>query len=114
MKTGPRYQMRKYQDQFRHERNLPYHRQKAQAVFRGETWLISFEDWCDLWTDELWAKRGKATDDYCMTRKDLDGPWSKENCIVMVRYDSLIKTKEWIMIKRKQRNGTQNLVNQES
>ena len=109
---NPRPHTRKYQDEFRYERNMPYLRQKAQAVFRGETWILAFEDWCNLWTPERWVNRGKGTDQLCMTRIDLDGPWSVENSIIMVRYDSIIKTKQWLMAKRRGiKNGTPSSTN---
>jgi hypothetical protein len=60
---------------------------KAQAHFRGESYELTFEDWCSLWPDDVWIKRGRQVDDLCLTRWDFAGEWSMVNVVVCTRRD---------------------------
>jgi hypothetical protein len=82
----PRYGARKYLDLFDHARYVPFLRARAQAAFRKEDWLLTFEDWCSLWsTPELWAQRGRASESLALIRLDTDGPWDYANVQIMSR-----------------------------
>lgn len=59
---------------------------RNQALWRGETWCIPFEEYCAMWK-EHWHQRGRTVDDYCMTRLDDQGPWDNTNAVIMQRYD---------------------------
>ena len=77
-----------YPEKFDRDRNLTWHRMRAQARHRGEAWDLSFEDYCEFWpTEELWRLRGRASDALCMTRLDPNGAWSRDNCVVLPRLD---------------------------
>jgi hypothetical protein len=80
-KTGP--------DPMIHRKYLPFLRARAQANFRLEDWLMSFDEYQQLWTHERWELRGKGTNDLCMTRVDHDGPWSIDNCHIVTRKQQL-------------------------
>lgn len=84
-RKAPRPETRKYIDPYYHVRNVPYLRQKAQAIFRGEIWNITFLEWCSFWTEDLWNKRGKSSDNVCMTRIDYTKPWTADNVKVVTR-----------------------------
>jgi hypothetical protein len=74
--TGP--------DPVLHKKYLTWLQQRNQARWRGETWELTFESWCDKWKD-LWENRGRERGDYCMTRHDIDGPWDDVNSVIMTR-----------------------------
>lgn len=80
--TGP--------DEYKHSMYQPWLLNKAQANFRQEGWELSFEDYYEMWKD-YWPKRGRKADDYCMTRKDWEKPWTKKNTIITIRKDHLAK-----------------------
>jgi hypothetical protein len=71
-------------DQVRHQQHVAWRQQKNQAQWRGETWDLAFDHWIELWGD-LWPRRGRLVDDYCMTRKDWELPWTRDNTHVITR-----------------------------
>ena len=71
-------------DPTRHEQHKAWRQQKNQAQFRGETWLLSFDDWISTW-GLLWPRRGRTVDCYCMTRRDWELPWTPDNVHVITR-----------------------------
>lgn len=71
-------------DETRHEQHIAWRQQKNQAQFRGETWLLAFDDWIELWGDR-WLDRGRQKGCYCMTRKDWELPWTRANAHVITR-----------------------------
>lgn len=79
-----------YPDRFDRVRNKAWNRSRTQARFRGEPWELSFADYRDFWnTEEIWAQRGRGTDDLCMTRIDDELPWSRSNCCLITRINHL-------------------------
>jgi hypothetical protein len=84
---GPDLKNRHYPDLEQHEKHIAFLRQRSQARFRGEGWTITIEEFFDLWPTDLWSQRGRKPDEYCMTRKDNEGAWSKDNCMVISRLD---------------------------
>jgi hypothetical protein len=58
---------------------------RAQALFRGEPYTLTLDEFCTLWTDELWAQRGMALDQLVMSRTDRQLPWTKDNCCIITR-----------------------------
>jgi hypothetical protein len=71
-------------DQVRHKQHCAWRQQKNQAQWRGETWALTFDVWIELWGD-LWPRRGRQVDDYCMTRRDWELPWTRANTHVITR-----------------------------
>ena len=69
-KTGP--------DPVRHQKFIAWGRARAQAHFRGEEWLLTFEDWETAWADE-WHRRGRGPDNLFLVRTDPELPWAIEN-----------------------------------
>lgn len=76
-KTGP--------DEHIREKYYAYLKHKAQCSFRGEQYELSWDDWQELWTDELFVRRGRKVDDLCLGRLDWNGVWSLENCFIQTR-----------------------------
>lgn len=70
-------------------RNTAWNRARAQAQFRGEDWSLSFEDFCELWTEERWPQRGRGIDCLCMSRLDPEGCWDRDNTVLIERQQHL-------------------------
>lgn len=64
-----------------------YSMRKSQAKARGIEFLLTFEDWWQVWQDSgHYDQMGKGLDDYCMGRKGDVGPYAVGNVeIVLVR-----------------------------
>ena len=70
-----------------HAMYTPWQRCSAQANYRGEGWEMSFTEFVQLWGDD-WHLRGRDGPDLCMTRTDVEKPWSKENCEIVTRQEA--------------------------
>jgi hypothetical protein len=57
---------------------------RNQAQWRGEAWELTWPEWRDHWTG-LWARRGRAQHELCITRKDCDQAWSNTNVVIITR-----------------------------
>lgn len=79
--TGP--------DPLTHEKFYAWHKHRSQANYRKEEYLLTFDDWQQLWPDEKFLNRGRDRDSFVLTRIERDGPWSIANCEVVTRYDQL-------------------------
>jgi len=66
------------------QKRLTFQRWKAQAKMRGEAVELTLDDWHTVWGD-LWFQRGRGIDDYCLTRKDWNLPWSRDNVEILQR-----------------------------
>jgi len=65
-----------------------YRSQKDKAAVRGINFLLSFEEWLDIWTRSgFLSERGRLSEAYCMARFGDVGPYSRDNV-------KIIKTKE--------------------
>lgn len=75
-KTGP--------DPVRHAQYQVWLQKRNQAGWRGEGWLLSFEDFVAIWADQ-WSRQGRWRDCLQMMRKNYDRPWSRDNVIIVDR-----------------------------
>lgn len=78
----------KVQGEIPHQQFVCWQKAKAQAHFRGELWMLTFEDFQHLWLGR-WEQRGRGNADYCMTREDPEGAWERSNVSVIPRIDHL-------------------------
>ena len=78
----------KVQGEIPHKQYIAWMRAKAQANYRNEVWLLSFDDYQRLWQGH-WERRGRGTQDYVMMREDHQGAWALGNVQVTQRYDYL-------------------------
>lgn len=78
-----------------HARYQPWLRARAQAHYRGETWSLSFEDWCVIWNDETWPLRGRGPKNLSMNQIDPQGGWHLNNVILMTRREQIQRRKEF-------------------
>ena len=90
--VDPRYW--KYHDYFDHVRHNAYLKAKAQAAYRNEPWHLTINDWFAVWTPELWARRGRRSEDVCMVRKNTDLPFSLDNVLIVTRYWQICRNKK--------------------
>lgn len=77
-----------------HEKHRAFLRSRSQAAFRSEPWRLTVYEFIELWPDELWQCRGRNPEDLCMVRRDLNRAWSRDNCIVITRYEQLCRGKQ--------------------
>lgn len=95
-----------YSDRFDHERHEPYLRARAQWNFRGEENDLTFEQWCELWTPELWPQRGRKTmrshgvENYALTRIDPEKPWTMTNVEVVTRTEQIARSRAMAKLRR--------------
>jgi hypothetical protein len=54
--------------------------QRSQARKRGVDWQLSFEQWFAWWGDD-YARRGRGSDDLCMSRPGDTGPYALDNIV---------------------------------
>jgi len=87
------------------QRRLTFQRWRAQCKLRGETVELTLDEWNTVWGD-LWFQRGRAIDDYCITRKDWSKPWNKHNVEILQRKDHF-QTRSF---KKRQREGDPSLL----
>ena len=86
--TGP--------DPITHDKYYAWLKHKAQAKFRKETHLLSWEDWQEFWTQDNWAERGRRSHNLCLSRIDHLGPWTVENCQIVTRREHLKRQGEFV------------------
>lgn len=99
-RTSRRWPTSLYQDDpLKQDKYYAYLKHRNQAVYRGETYLLLFEDWCEFWPDAEWIKRGRGGEDLCLTRYDFSSEWSVVNCVVCTR-------RKHFDIKREQRENS--------
>jgi hypothetical protein len=81
-KSGP--------DPVEHKKYLNWIQQKNQANFRKEGWELSFEVWKEIWGDKFHNK-GRASEDYCMTRRDDQAAWTRDNVEILTRREHVLR-----------------------
>lgn len=77
-------------DPYKHSMYHPWLKTKAQAKFRGELFELTFEDYYYFWKD-CWYNKGRKPENNCLTRKDFDKPWSRNNCEIITRQEQLVR-----------------------
>ena len=77
------------------EKRYAYLKHRSQCMYRKEPYDLSWEDWNELWTDELFAKRGRGKDDLCLARVNIRDSWNLFNCIVYTRHEHLKRNGEF-------------------
>lgn len=87
-RTGPRPHVWKIQGEIPHQQYCAWLQMKAQASYRGESWQLTFEDFQWLWQDH-WHLKGRASNQYCLTRTDPKGAWHRNNVTCTLRLDHI-------------------------
>lgn len=104
-RTGPRPHCWKVQGEQNHQQYLAWLQMRAQANYRGEMFLLSFEDFQELWQGH-WHQKGRGSGSYCLTRRDPDSDWHKDNVFCIPRLEHLRRQK---LYKQERKNGNRNL-----
>ena len=99
-RSGPRPQCWKVPGEIPHAQYLAWLQMKAQANYRKEIFLISFEDFRQLWLGR-WDQKGRGIDDFCLTRDDQRGAWVLGNVSCIPRHEHLRRTGLYKKEKRK-------------
>ena len=92
-RKGLRPHLWKYPEKQAHEQHIAWLRAKAQANFRKEIWLLSFDEFQRLWQGR-WDQRGRSITDFCMIRSDIDGAWEYSNVEIITRQEHFSRQKE--------------------
>lgn len=81
---------RVYMDPVKHDQHWAWLRKKAQAVFRGEQWTLTIEQWFKLWDDSAqWENRGRHKNSSAVFMQDPDLGWHIWNVEVCNRSNRL-------------------------
>lgn len=84
--SGPRPKLWHYRDPIKHQLHTWSMRARAQAMYRGEEWQLTDDEYIDLWLrDDRYQNRGRGLDHLCMTRRDPEGAWSLDNVEIITR-----------------------------
>ena len=70
-----------------HKMYDPHLKAKAQAMYRGEDWTLTFTEFAELWRGQ-WQFRGRDGGDLCMTRTDTEKGWHVDNCEIVTRKEA--------------------------
>jgi hypothetical protein len=85
MKKTPQ-ELREYNRQWFKTPRGRYHHQKSTSLSRGVEFLLTFEEWWDIWqTSGKWELRGRRRGQYVMARFGDRGPYERSNiriCLV--------------------------------
>ena len=73
-------------DPNRHQMYNPWQKMKAQAVFRKESWHLTFDDFFDHWNGR-WHLRGRRGIDLAMSRINPQKAWRGDNVHVLTRQE---------------------------
>lgn len=70
--------------EYLHVRYRPWVNQRNQARWRGESYQLTFDQYCELWKDH-WHNRGRHAEQYCMWRADDRLAWTVANVRITTR-----------------------------
>lgn len=91
-----------FPDPIEHEQHISWLRAKSQEKYLGRDWQITLEEYMQIWGRDLWAKRGRKTNDLAMTRKDWDKPWTKDNVEIITRGEQIQQSNRKHYARRQQ------------
>ena len=75
-------------------------RARAQAWFRGEEWLITEQEYIDLWReDDHYLRKGRTTGSLCMVRLDIEKAWTLDNVMIIERTKHFRRAHEFKRLK---------------
>ncbi len=76
-------------DPILHDKYIKWLKHKSQAAYRKEPHDLSWEDWQEIWPDDIWFQRGTAKESLCLTMIDGEIGWTKTNCEIVTRLEQL-------------------------
>lgn len=102
-RTGLRPHLWKVQGEIPHQQYLAWLQMRAQANYRKEIFALTFEEFQQLWIDR-WEQKGRASDDYCLTKEDPEGAWIWGNVLCIPRVEHLRRQKLYKALKKQNGN----------
>lgn len=88
--------------------SVPYVRyryQERNAQNRGIGFHLTFRDWWRLWQESgHWDQMGRGGDKYGMSRKDLEAPFTFDNCVIRKNGESAsinVRTRSHVTRRRR-------------
>ena len=85
---GPRPHCRRYPDPIDHKLFMDCMRARAQAWYMGQEWEITEDEYIAMWREgDLYQRKGRHNEDYCMVRKNYDLPWTLDNVQIITRLE---------------------------
>lgn len=93
-RTGIRPHTWKVQGEIPHQQYSAWVKSRAQANYRKEIWLLSFQEYQTLWMP-YWQFRGRGREDYVMMREDHNGAWALGNVLVTRRFEYLTRQAQY-------------------
>lgn len=102
-RKGPRPHCWKVQGELNHQQYMAFLQMRAQANFRREQFLLSFDDFQQLWRRH-WDLKGRSNSSYCLTRNDPGGAWELSNVECIPRVEHLRRQKLYKSKKTKWQN----------
>lgn len=69
-----------------------YHR--VTSRLRGDHWDLTWDEWRDAWLPH-WDQRGRAAQELCMCRKDIEGVWCLTNIEIITRCEHGKRIREY-------------------
>lgn len=92
------------EDPIDHKLYVDCQKARAQARYRGEEWLITEEEYIQLWReDNRYLKKGRTVDSLCLTKRDHDLAWTLDNVEFITRLEHFKTTNQHKMKMTKQR-----------
>jgi len=77
-----------------HEKYYAWQKHRAQAMYRNESYSITWEEWQKIWPTDLFLQRGRGSDDLCLMIIDRDLGWHYNNVTVLPRKEQLQRARE--------------------
>lgn len=83
-------------DPIDHKLWIDCQRARAQAWYRGQEWLITEQEYVQLWReDDRYLRKGRTVNDLCLCRRDPDLPWTLDNVEFKTRQEHYLNTKHF-------------------
>ena len=73
---------------------IAYSQAREQALWRGESWRMTWEEWWQMWQAN-WQNRGRGREDLVMMRVVPERGWSTDNCEIVTRITYLRRCREY-------------------
>jgi len=82
-------------DPIRRDKRYAWLKHRAQCKYRQEPYALSWEDWLNIWPDDLFVQRGRSKTSLCLMRVNMFGDWSVDNTVVATRLSQLKRNGEY-------------------
>jgi hypothetical protein len=85
-RTGPRPNSRRFPDAVDNKLFNDWMRARAQAHFRSEVWMLTEQEYIDIWRQgDMYKLKGRGSGAFCLVRIDLEKGWDLDNVEIRER-----------------------------